>query len=314
MRLNLAFVKKLTTLGVCLTLCMPTSANSVDSDVTKHDQAVQAYQLINQRVALSMSENTEENDLQKIDDALCSLGVEELSFNDIITELGDEIGLQILSEYPNPGSNDEVHFYGVYDYLDDGQQIYSLICSPYEESSHSGNNTTGEEILTSYVTSGAKTEIDIYGNLKNMKNIYSDVSYRNESLYDIFSDFLSNSVGQVSEYVAEMRTRTVTMFVYSKNDADEVVYYGSTNCVHTYIDHTVTKNTTGSPIRSTTTYDLILAEDYYDFPVNVVSKNPSGYGVVAKYSHVKNVIMDVGNDVALRQSIPCYTSPIQAAS
>ena len=300
---------------VAIAMCaIPAYATGEEESVHSHMQAVEAYMLINQRVALSMDEDVCESDLTRIDDKLNDMGVREVSFTDVVTDIGHELGYQLMSDYPNPGSNDKVRFYSVYDYLDDGQQIYCLICAPYENSSHSGNKTTGVKTLTSYVDSGAITVVDVSGNLKNAENIVSNVSVRTESLYDIFSDFLSNSTGQVSKYTAEMRTRTVTMFVYSKNTADNVVYYGSTNCVHTYIDHTVTKNATGSPLRAATTSDLILAEDYYDFAVNVVGANPSGYGVVAKHSYVSGVLMKVGGKSALTQGIPCYSTLIQATN
>lgn len=127
--------------------------------------------------------------------------------------------------------------------------------------------------------------------------------------YELFDELFDGSYTDqtIPEYEMFMQTRTVTMFVYMKNDADQPVYYGSTNCVHTNVEQ-IARVFLGGQLHSEieNQYALAYAEYYNTFPDYCIPADATGYAVTPMHSFVQEVTVRVDNGNVLSIDVPTY--------
>lgn len=328
-----AYKKKTRVLSVILSIIMIlsfslTTVSAADFHTESESNATKALKLINELVQLDMklegidreraitgrqnftlkSQQTSiHNRIEQINDQLIDMGVTTLD--------ATANSSVVAADYPLPPSTDKIRFYSIADWTDDNERIYILIAAPIENSNHSANQKTELVNATNFLTSGAQTLVQIYASKLYAGWVENLIPIAHWFPYELFPSFFPTPTsGQVDLYEARLLTRTVTQFIYKKNSADQPVYYGSTSCVHVNSEEIVRKYN-GSELNTETqnTFELITAENYYDFARIIVNENPSGYAVQRKHSFVHRVDLAFDNEIELTIYPVQYTLPIQAS-
>lgn len=223
-----------------------------------------------------------------------------------------------LPPWPNPGSNNRIQFYGVFDWASNGQQIWLLIAAPIVNSSHSANQNVHATNLQNRLTDGARTLIGIYAD-RAFGNIMSNIPFVRWLPYELLPGFLTpqTTQAQIPLYEARLITRTVTQFIYFRNPAGQPVYYGSTNFVHAQTEQIFRSFASNGQLETravNTPIEGIPAIDYFDFGRIVVNANLSAWGVQLRHSFVNRVTMRANNNITLTINPRTFTLPIHAVN
>ena len=265
---------------------------------------------------------TIESKISEIERQMEAIGVLTLNSNDdMMSFFGvDSEGLDStlnsnLPPWPNPGSNANIQFYGIFDRASNGQQIWLLIASPINNRPHSANQRvirTGAS--GNLLRDGARTLMGIYAE-RIFGNWWDSLPYIRWLPWELVPGLVSQTTqAQLPQFEAEMITRTVTQFVYFRNSFGQPVYYGSTNVVHVglsqrYLD---TRGAVSVWRASSPIIEMVPAINYFDFGRLIVNQNLTGFNIRVQHSFVGTVTHRAIGNTVLTIRPPGFTLPIHA--
>lgn len=217
--------------------------------------------------------------------------------------------------WPNPGSNANIQFYGIFDRASNGQQIWLLIASPRNNMPHSANqNVTRTGQSGSFLRDGARTLMEVYAE-RAFGNIWDSIPVIRWLPWEIVPNLLPETTqGQLPEFEATMTTRTVTQFVYFSDSFAQPVFYGSTNIVHIGLSQRYLDTRGAVPVWRASS-PIIVSEsaiNYFDFGRLIVNQNLTGFNVRVQHSFVNTVTQRATGNIVLTIRPPGFTLPIQA--
>lgn len=317
--LNKISKKVISLLLVSTLLC---SFSSVFASTPQIDKAEEFLLLMNEKVGLEMQradidEEKFNAEMRVIDEKLDAIGAKTMTpeevnefigmaSEDVIAVLEDASLLSVTDDGPPcPDSNSAINFSWIKTYVND-TWVYTVVASPVENANHSCNKVTDFENM--------KSELN---DLMDAVQIYVDKAIGLIPVvqwlpYEKFTDLVFNgtSPNQLQMYEARMATRTVHQFSFQKNTTGHYVNMGIANCVHVNVEEIMRKYN-GSVLETSAKnhYELIVADNYYNWAEYCYVPNLTAQAVTPKRSYIREVGVKVGNNKVLKTTIINAPSP-----